>query len=857
MTIPGDKPGADLFVEQAAELIRVNQALEAEVRERRLAEAALRASEERLALALEVSQIGAWFVDPYDHTAHRTLRHDQIFGYETLLPRWTFEIFLDHVLPEDREAVERSFRTATSTRTSWNFECRIRRPDGEVRWIWLTGGYGVESPDGPTRMSGLVEDITLRKRADEMQALEIMLRKILQRSPDDDMFAEVLDFVLLRFNSPVGFFGYLHEAGHVLVCPSITREVGDKGRVESGRAEFPREMWSGPWGQVLEERRPLITNTPHPPPQGHRPLVRSVSAPIIVDAELIGALYLANRDHDYRQEDLDALVQICSVLGPALNVWLHRRTLEQRREEAEAALRTSELQFRSIIAASPVPCALNDANQNIIYLNPAFTRSFGYDLSDIPTLADWWPRAYPDPGYRQLVADSWRDRIEAAGVSGQPFEPLELTIRAKDGGDRTAIVGASPLAEAFAGVYLVTLIDITARKQEELERQSLEVQLRQAQKLEAIGTLAGGIAHDFNNILGSILFNTTLVRDDVGDGHPAMQSLKQIEQSAQRAARLVSQILAFSRQEAIEHQVVNLRAAIEEDLGLLRPTLPATVEIVTRFSDDAPEVFANPTELDQVCINLCTNAWQAMQGRPGRIEVTLDVVIASDDGTPGLPLLRAGRYARLSVRDSGQGMDARTRERIFDPFFTTKKVGEGTGLGLAVVHRIVTRLQGAIVVDSVPGVGTTFEVYLPAVEHDGASASPSDVQADAPRGHGQHVLFVDDELALVEAGAEILGRLGYRVSYFTGAVDALAALRAAPDAFDVVITDYNLQNASGVDLARDILAVRPGLPIVLVSGLVSPELEAEAAAAGLREILPKPHSVGDLRRMLYRLLEAG
>jgi len=706
-------------------------------------------------------------------------------------------------------------------------------------------------------MSGLVEDITLRKRAEEMQALEIVLQKILHTSTDDDMFAEVLDFVQLRFESRMGFFGYLRDPDHALVCPSITYEVGDEGIVESGRAEFPREAWVGPWGQVLNERRPVATNAPHHAPLGHRHLVRSVGAPILADGELIGALHLANRDHDYRQEDVEALVQICSVLAPTLSGWLQRRTLEQRREQAEAALRTSELKFRSIIAALPVACALNDADQHIIYLNPAFTRSFGYELSDIPTLADWWPRAYPDPRYRQLVADTWSDRIKEARVNRRPFEPLELTIRAKDGGDRTAIVGAAPLADAFAGVHLVTLVDITARKQEELERQALEAQLRQAHKLEAIGTLAGGIAHDFNNILGSILFNATLVRDDVGDAHPAMRSLNQIQESARRAARLVSQILTFSRQETLEHQVVDLRRLIDEDLGLLRPTLPAIVEIVTQLSDDTPDVFANPTELQQVFINLCTNAWQAMQGRPGRMVVTLDAVIAGNEATPGLPLLRAGRYARLAIRDSGQGMDARTRERIFDPFFTTKKVGEGTGLGLAVVHRIVTGLRGAIAVDSEPGNGTTFVVYLPAVENNRAPASLPDVQAEAPGGQGQHVLFIDDDLALVEAGAEILGRLGYRVSCFTQAADALAALMAAPDAFELVITDYNLQGASGIELARDMLAVRPGLPIVLVSGLASAELKAEAAAAGLRELLPKPHSVADLRRTLHRLLEPG
>lgn len=256
-------------------------------------------------------------------------------------------------------------------------------------------------------------------------------------------------------------------------------------------------------------------------------------------------------------------------------------------------------------------------------MNAAFTQTFGYDLEDIPTLAEWWPKAYPGAGYRQWVAEAWQARIEKARREGTPFEPIEVNIVCKNGTVRSVIGGAASLTESFSGIHLVTLFDITDRKQAETERQKLEGQLRQAQKMEAIGTLAGGIAHDFNNILGAILGNVGLARQDLSPGHPVMQNLDQILKASQRAAGLVRQILAFSRRQPMEKRVVRLRSLIEEDARLLKATIPAGVQFTTEFSGESPDTQADPAEIHQVLLKLCTNSWHAMEGRSGRITFDL------------------------------------------------------------------------------------------------------------------------------------------------------------------------------------------------------------------------------------------
>lgn len=399
----------------------------------------------------------------------------------------------------------------------------------------------------------------------------------------------------------------------------------------------------------------------------------------------------------------------------------------------------------------------------------------------------------------------------------------------------------------------VVLRDITDRLAAEKERDRLEDQLRQSQKLEAMGTLAGGIAHDFNNILGAILGNAELARQDVGGGHPALESLEQIRKSGARARSLVQQILIFSRPQPQHFQALSLGTAIPECVRLLRATLPAGVALETSIAAAPLHVRADGAQLHQVMMNLCINAWQAMEGRAGRITIRLEEIMLDAAAAVNLPGLQPGRHARLSVSDDGKGMDEATRARIFEPFFTTKPVGQGTGLGLAVAHGIVQAHHGAIAVRSAVGAGTTFDLYFPLVDAP-VHVAPPVFRAAAP-GAGQRILYLDDDEAMTYLVRRMLERCGYRVSGHEHADKALEAVRADPEGFDLVVTDFNMPKLSGADVARELARIRPGLPVMLISGYITDDMQQAARQAGVRHIVYKPNTVEELCATIEQALQ--
>ena len=377
------------------------------------------------------------------------------------------------------------------------------------------------------------------------------------------------------------------------------------------------------------------------------------------------------------------------------------------------------------------------------------------------------------------------------------------------------------------------------RRQADEQRRILEEQLRQAQKMQAMGTLATGIAHEFNNVLRAILANVELARMDVDPGHPGRESIEEIEKASRRATDIVQRILAFARPQPPQRRRLALGEVVQDAARLLRVTLPAGIELVVDCSPEAPPVLADATQIHQLLLNLCTNAWQAMNGGSGRIVVRLSEVTLDKAAAPAIAGLQPGRFARLSVSDSGAGIAPAIRERIFEPFFSTKSPGEGTGLGLAVVHGIVQAHHGAIEVQSEPGQGTTFHVYLPAAQPAG----------QAPR----HVLFLDDSEALVFAMVRMLSRHGYRVSGHTMAEQALEAVRAAPQAYDLVVSDGVMPGLSGLDVAQALSRIRPDLPVVILSGHIDAELQRKARELGVREVLNKLDPQEELLRVTARL----
>jgi PAS domain S-box-containing protein len=424
----------------------------------------------------------------------------------------------------------------------------------------------------------------------------------------------------------------------------------------------------------------------------------------------------------------------------------------------------------------------------------------------------------------------------------------EQTLLMRPDGYVRAIAGcATPIRDAQGLVQGLVLVvrDITAPK-------GVEAQLRQSQKLAAIGTLAGGIAHEFNNVLASIIGFTELTVDDVSPESRAWHNLQKILQAGLRAKQVVQQLLAFSRQSPPVRESVQLDQIIREALTLLRASLPSTITLQYYGKPGGGPILADPAQMHQVVMHLSANAADAMRQTGGRLEVSLDTMhVLAEAAAP--PYLSPGAYVRLRVRDTGCGMSPEVQERIFEPFFTTKDVGEGTGLGLATVHGIVSGHGGTITVSSRCGRGTTFTVYLPQRERAAAPTIPAPVPLLQEQGCA---LMIDDEAMLVQLGCTQLKRLGYEAVGCTDSRIALDTFRAAPTRFDFVITDSTMPGMTGMTLARELQRLRPNLPVILCSGSHEDLDPERTAARGIAAILPKPWTPQELARTIQRVCQS-
>jgi PAS domain S-box-containing protein len=520
-----------------------------------------------------------------------------------------------------------------------------------------------------------------------------------------------------------------------------------------------------------------------------------------------------------------------------------QRRTQQQLQESLAALRLRDRALGTISQG----VLITDAAHNITYVNAAFEAMSGY------TAAEVLGRSFdllqgPDTDPQAVLA------MRRARDAHQRFQG-ELLNHRKNGEPFWNDVSITPVFDA-AGVptqFVGVLRDITERKQAEQVRQSLELQLRESQKMEAIGTLAGGIAHDFNNILGSMLGNLGLARRTLGEGHPAGALLQQVSLAGARARSLVEQILAFSRRQPTLLKAQPLEPIVREALNMLRATLPATVrlELVVEAAPQ-PMILGDMTQLEQIVINLCTNAWQALSGSTGRITLAIGAVRIDAAASSTVP---TGDYAHLSVTDTGRGMDLATQARIFEPFFSTKPRGLGTGLGLSVVHGIVASHHGHIAVRSRPGGGTTFDLHFPVTEADHEDVTiPAALDQVVANGQGQRVMYIDDDEVMLLMVSHLLERLGYQATCLADPAVAVATVLAHPGAFDIVVTDYNMPPMTGLDVARALRAGAADLPVAISSGFISDELRLAAAEVGVTELMRKENTLEELGALLGRVL---
>ena len=565
----------------------------------------------------------------------------------------------------------------------------------------------------------------------------------------------------------------------------------------------------------------------------------SISLPLINDDHPLGALVIfAGEKRAFGKEEVKLLEELAADLSFGLATL--RMNAERKKVEKDRKL------LASVIEQSMEGLILFDSDGTIKYVNPAIRTITGHAPHDIigQNISALEGDEMTGAFYRSIW-DALSRGEERSGhfiQKGKDGEFYEIDATLWSISDSSGVVSNQA----------VLIRDVT-------HEVHLERQLRQAQRMEAIATLAGGIAHDFNNNLASIITCTEMARDDVPVESPLRELLDVVLKSSYRGRNLVKQILTFCCQGEQERQPVRMEPIIDECLNLMRASLPASITVRRQIEEKPGLIMADPTQIHQIIMNLITNASHAMRIKGGILEIGLGNVGLDTSAGSGAPDLASGCYLKLTVKDTGHGMDAKTMERIFDPFFTTKGHAEGTGLGLSVVHGIVRNHGGAIAVSSQPGAGAVFEVFLPRIEPVARDAA-CEAETASPLGN-ERILFVDDEEDVAFAGRKMLERLGYRVAVGRDGLEALNMFRAEPASFDLVITDQTMPRMTGTELTRELVKIRPDIPVILCTGLGPTAEKAlqreEEDISGIREVALKPLDREELAGIIRRVLNRG
>ncbi|MDX1952168.1 MAG: PAS domain S-box protein [Verrucomicrobiota bacterium] len=722
--------------------------------------------------------------------------------------------FLDHFVSEDREALTAFLCGLRETFFSSSCSARVKSGNGYERWITWNATVCLDRK--AFFLSG--RDVTEARRAErEIQRLASFPRF----NPNP-----VLEF------SEEGALTYANAAANIMAAQFGCTRVEDilpaetKGMIQQTiESSQPRLRFE----TTIHER--VISWSFFPIPEQR--VVHCYCGDITEQKR-------AELDLRRSRDDLElAVAQRTEELGSANQVLQDQLT---RLKLAEELAREAESKFRGIFENAIEGIFQSTPGGQYLSVNPALARMYGYESPAelISEVNDISSDIYLDPSIRS----EFQRAIEQEGkISG-----LEYQVRRKDG----RIIWISEHARAVrngAGetvFYEGTIQDITKRKEAEQANAALEARLRQAQKMEALGTLAGGIAHDFNNILSAILGYTDLALDGMPAENPRRRNMEAVMRAADRAKDLVKQILTFSRQTESSRQSMEVVPIVKETLKLIRATLPASIEVNLKLDTIESRIIGDPSQIHQVLMNLCANAGYAMRNASGKLEVTVKHKAFSPAEADQFQL-KPGNFLSVAVADTGHGMSPKVLERIFEPFFTTKPVGEGTGLGLAVVHGIVTSHGGIIQVRSTPEKGTTFTVYLP-LAATGQVVSPVE-RAELPPGY-QRVLFVDDEPAITDIFAQKLSKMGYEVTCASRGVEALQIFLANPSAFDVIVTDMTMPGMSGMQLARGIREVSKSVQIIICSGFFESLSHAEVESLNINQIITKPVNYHSLHQLI-------
>ncbi len=782
-----------------SDLKQAHADLELENSERRRAEDALRRSETYLALAQNMSHTGSFGWNTSSGEIYWSEETFRIFEFDPSTKPTVDLLMQQRVHPEDVAAFRQVVMLAAQHGHDFSHEYRLCIPDGRTKHIHVVA-HAMKKEAGGVEFAGAVMDITAAKKAEERTRRdERELRVTIDALPA---------FVLRT--QPDGVVDFVSQS--IVDYSGLSRDDWLGARWMKSAHPEDLERTTIEWQEAA-----------------------SAGTPLNVERRVLSA------SGQYRWFQCRGL-PLRDETGSIRQWYLTMHDIEDRKQ-AEEKLRHSEAYLAEAQTLTKTGSWAHNPKSGTFVASPELRRIFGLDPGLKISRETLREALHPDD--RHLFDD-----VSALRTGYE----IDYRIILADGSIKHVHSVAHPIFDA-AGVMVErvgTVVDVTERKRAEAEKDRLEAQLRQAQKMEAMGTLAGGIAHDFNNILGAILGYGELAQHAVAEGSDVRRFLDNVMQAGGRAKSLVDRILAFSRSGVSELTPVNVQAVIEETLELLSATsLAPGVRLVKRLDARGAAIVGDATQLHQVAMNLFTNALQAMENG-GLLTVSLDRDHVARDLAVSHRTLPAGAYLRLRVSDTGSGIPPHVLERMFDPFFTTKGTGKGTGLGLSLVHGIVADLGGGIDVSTVVGMGTTFTIWLPSTGE--AAASSTEPTSRLPRGSGQTVLIIDNEEALVALAEETLAELGYEPIGFSSSVAALQAFREAPQRFDLVLTDELMPELSGTDLAREIVSLRPDLPIVLMSGFGGPQLQEHAQAVGIRELLRKPLRKKDLAECFGRVL---
>lgn len=774
------------------------------------AQASLEAARDRFSLAVAGSDDGIWDWDRATGQLFSSARAREILGIAHVpesepADRWFASL---RIHPDDEPRRRAAFDDHLAGKVpAYEVELRVRHPDSSYRWAGVRGVCVRDASGRPQRMAGSVSDIDARKRAEEG------LRQSEER------------FALAVAGSNDGVVDWDIVNDRMFTSIRAMRIAG----VDSNVTTRTRAEWVA-----------LLRLHPDDAARYDDDFQRHLAGETEV------------REGEYRVQHADGSYRWVRVRGTSVRDaqgrairWAGSVSDVDEQKRTEQALRQSEERYQLAVAGSNEGLWDWDLKRDLLFLSPRAQTLMGWQPGEsLLPRREWIARSTYHPEDIAHV----RQAISAHLHGSTPHFEVEYRLQHRSGEWHWYRQRGVAVRDERGQPYRMagSMEDISRRRHAEDERERLEKQLRQAQKLEAIGTLAGGIAHDFNNILAAILGYGEMAQKGAAEGSAMRRHIDAALSAGMRAKSLVERILAFSRSGVGERVPVHVQSVVAEALELVAASLPHGVALEHDLAAGDAALMGDPTQIHQVVMNLCANAVQAMKGA-GTLSVIARTVRFDEPRMLLTTRAPIGDYVQLRVADTGIGMPAQVLERIFDPFFTTKEVGVGTGLGLSLVHGIVTDLGGGIDVQSAPSHGSTFTVYLPWQRGLVAAVATGE---SVPHGEGETVLLVDDEEPLVRLGEEVLAELGYEPVGFSSSLAALASFRATPQRFAIVVSDEAMPDMTGSELAREIRRIRPDIPIVLMSGYVTHALTLRARDAGVVEVLAKPLVQGEIARSL-------